>query len=62
MRHRIAFRKLGRPTDHRMLMLRNMVTSLILHERIVTTWHKAKEASRLADQVVHLMISSRYWF
>ena len=52
MKKRIAFRKLGRTSSHRWAMLRNMVTSLIYHERIVTTLPKAKELRRLADKVV----------
>jgi len=35
-----------------MLMLRNMVSSLLEHEQIKTTLPKAKEAARLADQVI----------
>ena len=54
MKKRIAFRKLGRTSSHRWAMLRNMVTSLINHERIVTTAPKAKELRRLADKVVTL--------
>ena len=54
MRHRIAGRKLNRPTSHRMLMLRNQVTQLIKHERIVTTEAKAKETSRLAEHAITL--------
>ena len=54
MKKRIAFRKLGRTTSHRTSMLRNMVSSLIEHERIVTTLPKAKELSRVADQMVGL--------
>eukprot|EP00744_Colponema_vietnamica_P003445 GILI01005276.1.p2 GENE.GILI01005276.1~~GILI01005276.1.p2 ORF type:complete len:152 (+),score=38.86 GILI01005276.1:77-532(+) len=52
MRHGFAFRKLSRDSAHRWAMLRNMVTSLIKHERIETTVPKAKELRRLADQVV----------
>ena len=52
MRKRIAFRKLGRDSEHRWAMLRNMVTSLIHHERIMTTTPKAKELRRVADQMV----------
>jgi large subunit ribosomal protein L17 len=52
MKKRIAFRKLGRTTSHRLAMLGNMVTSLIEHERIVTTTPKAKEVRRLADKLV----------
>lgn len=48
------FRKLGRPTGHRMAMLRTMVSQLIKHERIETTVAKAKEVRRLADRMVQL--------
>ncbi len=54
MRHRKAGRKLGRVTSHRTAMLRNMVSSLLEHERIVTTVPKAKEARRVADQMITL--------
>lgn len=54
MRHRKAGRKLGRTTAHRSAMLRNMVTSLFEHERIVTTVPKAKEARRIADKMITL--------
>lgn len=53
MRKRLAqFRKLGRTPEHKWAMLRNMVTSLIKHERIVTTVPKAKELRHLADKVI----------
>ena len=52
MRKRIAWRKLGRTSSHKMAMLRNMVTSLIKHERIQTTEPKAKELRTLADKVI----------
>lgn len=54
MRHRKGYKKLGRPTQHRMMMFRNMVTSLLLHERIVTTVAKAKEARKFADKMITL--------
>lgn len=54
MRHNKAGRKLGRKTEHRKAMLRNMVTSLFEHERIVTTVPKAKEARRVADKMITL--------
>jgi large subunit ribosomal protein L17 len=54
MRHRKAGRKLGRTSEHRKAMLRNMVTSLFEHERIVTTVPKAKEARRVADKMITL--------
>lgn len=54
MRHQVAFRKLQRDTPHRMAMLKNMVTSLLEHERITTTVPKAKEARRIAEHVITL--------
>ena len=54
MKKRIAFRRLGRTTSHKWALLRNLVTALIKHERIVTTVPKAKELRRLADQMVTL--------
>jgi len=54
MRHQKAGRKLGRETSHRLAMFRNMVTSLLEHERIETTEQKAKEVKRLADKMVTL--------
>ena len=54
MRHRKVGRKLNRTTAHRKAMLRNMVTSLLEHERIVTTVPKAKEAGRVADKMITL--------
>lgn len=54
MRHRKAGKRLGRNSSHRKAMLRNLVTSLIEHERIVTTTPKAKEVRRLADQMITL--------
>jgi len=44
MRHQVGVRKLGKTPAHRRAMLRNMVTSLLRHERITTTAPKAKEA------------------
>ena len=54
MRHRKAGRNLGRTTAHRESMIRNMVTSVIQHERIVTTTPKAKEARRYVDKMITL--------
>ncbi|NOX81198.1 MAG: 50S ribosomal protein L17 [Deltaproteobacteria bacterium] len=54
MRHRKDGRRLGRTASHRKAMLRNMVTSLFEHERIVTTVPKAKEARRVADKMITL--------
>ena len=52
MKHRIAGRRLDRTTEHRTAMFKNMVTSLIRHERIETTVPKAKELKRIADKVI----------
>jgi large subunit ribosomal protein L17 len=54
MKHRVAGRRLDRTTEHRTAMFRNMVTSLIEHERITTTTPKAKELKRIADKVITL--------
>jgi len=54
MEHRVGYRKLQRTTAHRLAMLRNMVTSLIEHERITTTIPRAKEARRMAERVITL--------
>lgn len=54
MRHRTAGRKLNRTSSHRLMMLRNMVTSLFDHERIETTEAKAKEVRSLAERLITL--------
>src|SRR3954454_4052524 len=54
MRHRNAGSKLGRNTSHRRALLRNLVTSLIEKERIVTTVPKAKALRPLAEKMITL--------
>jgi len=54
MHHRIAGRKLGRTTSHRVAMLRNLVTSLLEHEKVKTTDAKAKEVRPLAEKLIGL--------
>jgi large subunit ribosomal protein L17 len=54
MRHRVAGRKLSRHTQHRNLMFRNMLVSLLQHERIQTTLAKGKELRRWADKIISL--------
>jgi large subunit ribosomal protein L17 len=54
MRHRVAGRKLSRHTQHREWMFRNMLVSLISHERIRTTLPKAKEFRSWADKTITL--------
>lgn len=48
------YRHLGRNSAHRQALLRNLVTSLVREEAIHTTWHKAKEAQRLAEKLITL--------
>ena len=52
MRHRIGFNRLGRRPAHRKALKRNMVTSLLLEERITTTQTKAGEVRRMAEKMV----------
>ncbi len=54
MRHRKQGRKLGRSASHRRAMLRNMVSSFFIHERIETTEPKAKELRRVAERLITL--------
>lgn len=54
MRHQKARRKLGRTSSHREALLRNLVTSLLMHERIITTEAKAKELRRIAEKMISL--------
>lgn len=46
------YRHLSRKSSHRRALLRNLVTSLIEHESISTTWPKAKEAQRIAEKMI----------
>jgi large subunit ribosomal protein L17 len=54
MRHRVAGWQLGRNTEHRRALLRNLVTSLILEDRIETTVTKAKALKSHAEKMVTL--------
>ena len=54
MRHRIATKKLGRNTSHRRALLRNLVTSLIMEERIETTITKAKAMRPHVEKMITL--------
>jgi len=54
MRHKVAGYKLGRTTSHRRSLLRNMVTSLILEERIETTVPKAKAMRPQVEKMITL--------
>jgi len=48
----VAGRKLKRPTGHRFELLRNMSTSLLHHEKVQTTYAKAREVSRFTDKLI----------
>ncbi len=54
MRHRNKTLKLGRKTQHRHLMLSNLVCSLILKGQVQTTVEKARAARSLADKMITL--------
>ncbi|MCA9456524.1 MAG: 50S ribosomal protein L17 [Nitrospiraceae bacterium] len=54
MRHRKRGRQLGRNSKHRLALFRNMVTSLMEHERIETTEAKAKELRGITDRLITL--------
>ena len=47
-------RKLGRPTDQRRAMLRNLVTSFLKHGKISTTDTRAKETRNIAEKMITL--------
>ncbi len=52
MRHRVAHRKLGRVTEHRIAMLRNQATALLRHEHIITTVPRAKELRPFVERII----------
>lgn len=52
MKHRVAGRKLGRTSAHRLALLRNLSTDLFRHERIHTTLMKAKELRPFAEKLI----------
>lgn len=54
MAHRVDGRKLGRPTDHRLALFRNLVTDLLKYEKIITTEAKAKEVKGMAEKIITL--------
>ena len=52
-------RKLGRTTDIRMSMLKNLTTDLIWHEKIETTDTRAKEVKAIADSLIALAVKEK---
>lgn len=61
MRHLVSGRKLGRTTEHRLALFRNLACSLIDKERIETTLAKAKELQPFADRLVTLGKRNSLW-
>jgi len=51
-------RKLGRPTDQRMAMLKSQVSDLLWYGKIETTFDRAKEISRMAEKIITVAIKS----
>ena len=54
MRHKVAGRKLDRPSGHRRSLFRNQVTDLLGYGKIVTTEAKAKEVRGFAEKMITL--------
>jgi large subunit ribosomal protein L17 len=54
VRHRVAGRRLDRPTEQRLALYRNQVTELLDHEKMVTTVAKAKEVKGFTEQMITL--------
>ena len=52
-------RKLGRPTDQRIAMLRNLTTNLIYHGKIKTTETRAKEVRKIAEKLITIAVKER---
>ena len=54
MRHNAGYRKLGRTSEHRRALLRNLATDLFRHERLKTTMPKARELRPYAERLITL--------
>lgn len=52
MRHGVAGRKLGRPTDHRLALYKNLVTDVLRYEKVTTTEAKAKEVQAMVEKLI----------
>ena len=52
-------RKLGKPTDQRLAMLKCLVTDLLLNDHIVTTEARAKDVKALADSIIALAVKEK---
>lgn len=56
MRHQKGNKKLGKPTDQRIALLRSLVRSLFLNNQITTTDTRAKEAKKMAEKLITLAV------
>ena len=54
MRHKMGYKKLNRPSEHRKALIKNMLNSLIKYEQITTTLPKAKVLKPQADKIITL--------
>src|SRR5881397_4081124 len=54
MRHNVGYRKLGRTSEHRRALLRNLAADLFRHERLKTTLPKARELRPFAEKLITL--------
>src|SRR4030081_994960 len=52
MRHRVGMKKLGRPTGHRLALIRNLMTDLLRHGHLQTTEPKANELRREVEKLI----------
>jgi len=52
MRHKHGYRKLGRDSEHRAALLKNLACDLIENEKITTTIPKAKELRRYIEKII----------
>ena len=52
MRHRLGNKKLGKPTDQRLAMLKAIVRALFLYDKVEVTLTRAKEARRMAEKLI----------
>ena len=52
MRHRLGNRKLGRATDQRLALLKSIVRSLFIYDKVKVTLTRAKEARKMAEKLI----------
>ncbi|HUT75349.1 MAG TPA: 50S ribosomal protein L17 [Armatimonadota bacterium] len=56
MRHKLAHKQLGRPTDQRLALLRGLVSAVLWHGKVDTTEARAKAARPLAEKMITLAL------